>query len=63
MDALAQTLRDNGGEVKDAWTLVEELRLVKTPREIAHVRKAAVIADQAMAAARDAIRPGISETE
>ena len=63
METLAQTLDGNGAEVKDVWTLVEELRLVKTPREIAHVRKAAVIADQAMAAARDAIAPGVSETE
>ena len=63
MEELAQKIRDTGAEVGDRWTLIEELRLIKSPRELAHVRKAAAIADEAMAAARDAIRPGVSETE
>lgn len=63
MEGLRQSLRTIAGTVEDAWTLIEELRMVKSAREVAHVRKAAAIGDQAMAAARDAIRPGITETE
>ena len=56
-------LEDIGATTADGSLLVEELRLVKSPREIAHVRRAADIADEAMCAARDAIEPGIMETE
>lgn len=63
MESLRQSLRTIAGAVEDAWTLIEELRMVKSDREVAHVRKAAAIGDEAMAAARDAIRPGITETE
>lgn len=63
MDAFAAKLRDGGATVSDGSRLVEEFRLVKSPREIAVVREAAALADQAMAAARDAIGPGVMETE
>jgi Xaa-Pro dipeptidase len=43
--------------------LVERIRLVKSPREIEHVRAAAMLADLAMAAAVEATRPGASENE
>ena len=63
MEALAGALRKGGATVEDHWTLVEKQRFVKSDLEVQHVRKAAEIADLAMAAARDAIRPGIMETE
>jgi Xaa-Pro aminopeptidase len=63
IDALEQRIQSLGAKVVDASPLVEEIRFVKSPLEIAHVRQAAAIADEAMAAARDAMRPGITETE
>jgi Xaa-Pro dipeptidase len=63
MAALAEGLRAGGATIEDHWTLVEKLRFMKSPLEVAHVRKAAEIGDAAMAAARDAIRPGVMETE
>ena len=62
-DALSQRLRDFGATVSDASYLIEEIRLIKSAREIALMRKTAAVADVAMAAARDAIEPGILETE
>ena len=62
MDALAVALKSTGMSVTDASFLVEGVRLIKSPREIAVVRQAAAMADAAMAAARDAIRPGVTET-
>lgn len=63
MDALGAKLRAGGATVADGAQLVEELRLVKSPREIAVMREASAVADAAMAAARDAIKPGVMETE
>ncbi len=63
VDALEQRIQSLGAKVVDASSLVEEIRFVKSPLEVAHVRKAATIADEAMAVARDAMRPGITETE
>ncbi len=60
---LGEALEDIGATTADGSLLVEELRLVKSAREIAHVRRAAEIADEAMCAVRDAIEPGIMETE
>ena len=63
VDALERRLQSSGAKVVDASPLVEDIRFVKSPLEVAHVRKAAAIADEAMTAARDALRPGITETE
>lgn len=63
MDAFAARLREGGATVSDGSRLVEELRLVKSPREVAVVRQAAQFADQAMSAAREAIKAGVMETE
>lgn len=63
MEALALALRAGGATVEDHWTLVEKKRFIKSDLEILHVRKAAEIADLAMSAARDFIRPGVMETE
>ncbi len=47
----------------DASDLVAERRMVKSPREIAHVRRAAAISDRALQAGLDAAGPGITERE
>ncbi len=60
---LAAAVEATGAATDDGSFLVEELRLVKSPAEIAVVRRAAEIADTAMAAARDAIADGVMETE
>ena len=62
MDELQAAVEAGGARVVDSSTLVEDIRLVKSPREIETVRRAAEIGDKAMAAARDSLRPGISET-
>ncbi|WP_331371777.1 M24 family metallopeptidase [Sinorhizobium chiapasense] len=51
----------NFGELIDASLLVSRLRLIKGPAEIAHVEKAAGLADDALEAALPLIRPGGSE--
>jgi Xaa-Pro aminopeptidase len=50
-------------EIADGSTLVEDVRLIKSPREVAVMREAGRVADLAMAAARDAIQPGLRETD
>ncbi|MBL8697461.1 MAG: aminopeptidase P family protein [Alphaproteobacteria bacterium] len=47
----------------DASAVVRELRLVKSPAEIAHVRRAADLADQSLEAMLAAARPGAFEGE
>jgi Xaa-Pro dipeptidase len=46
---------------EDASTVVCEERLIKTPQEIAYQRTAAQMADAAMRAGFEALRPGVSE--
>jgi Xaa-Pro dipeptidase len=47
----------------DTTWLVAEARVVKTPAELVYQRQAAEMADMAMLAALEALRPGISEVE
>ncbi|MBV9521286.1 MAG: aminopeptidase P family protein [Alphaproteobacteria bacterium] len=47
--------------LEDASGLVRALRLVKSPAEIAHVEKAAALADDALLAMLEAARPGAFE--
>ena len=63
MAALEAALREGGADVRDESLLIERIRLVKSPLEIAVIRRAAAIADRAMRAAREAIAPGLMETE
>jgi Xaa-Pro aminopeptidase len=63
MDELSAKLKGGGASVADGHQLVEALRLVKSPREIAVMKEAAAIADAGMAAGRDAIAAGAMETE
>lgn len=48
-------------ELVDASAIVRTLRLVKSPAEIAHVRRAAELADQSLEAMLAAARPGAFE--
>ena len=63
MAALEAALREGGADVRDESLLIELIRLVKSPLEIAVIRRAAAIADRTMRAAREAIAPGVMETE
>ncbi len=63
MDELVGKLEAGGASISDEWRMLDEIRMVKSPLEIAHMRKASAIGDEAMAAARDAIRPGLTETQ
>ena len=60
---LVSTLTDVGMRIEDGSLIIEEIRLLKTPAEIDCLRKSAAMADAAMIAARDAIAPGVMETE
>ncbi|TVQ56832.1 MAG: aminopeptidase P family protein [Rhodobacteraceae bacterium] len=52
-----------GMRVADATDIVREVRWIKSPAEIACLEKAAEIADIGFRAARDAIRPGVTELD
>ena len=52
---------DGFATLADASDLVSRLRLVKSPAEIAHVRRAAALADQALDAAEQLAAPGAFE--
>lgn len=47
----------------DTTEIVADLRLVKTPAELAYQQQAAEMADYAIGVALEAVRPGISEVE
>jgi Xaa-Pro aminopeptidase len=50
-------------EFADATEIMTDLRIIKSSEEIAKIRKAARVADKAMAAAIKVVRPGVLETE
>ncbi len=52
-----------GCAVVDGSDILRELRWVKSPQERAYIRQAAGIADVGLAAAAEAIRPGVTELE
>lgn len=47
----------------DASSVVDELRLIKSPRELAYVRKAAHVTNAMMQAAIEAAKPGANEKD
>ena len=59
--ALQESL--NPGELIDAWPLVNTVRLVKSPAEIALMRGAGEIVSKAMQVAIDCIEPGVREND
>jgi Xaa-Pro aminopeptidase len=52
-----------GCRVVDGSDILRELRFVKSPQEMAYIEQAGRIGDVGLAAARDAIRPGVTELE
>jgi ectoine hydrolase len=52
-----------GATLVDAGLLVNWVRLIKSPAEVAHMRAAARIAERAMEAGIDAIAPGVRECD
>lgn len=52
-----------GAQISDCSGIVEDLRLVKSPREIAYIRRAASVSDAGIAAAREIVRAGVSERD
>ncbi len=61
---LARRLSGAGAaEVVDGSWVVDHVRLVKSPQEVAYTREALAIADAAYEALRDALQPGMTEHE
>jgi len=61
---LARRLSGAGAsEVVDGSWVVDHVRLVKSPQELAYTREALVIVDAAYEALRDALTPGMTEHE
>ncbi len=54
---------DNGCRVTDGSDVLRELRWIKSPQEIAYLEHAARIADIGLDAAKNAIRPGVTELD
>ncbi len=52
-----------GAKVVDGSDVLREVRWVKSPAEVACLEEAALIADIGLAAAKEAIRPGVTELE
>jgi Xaa-Pro dipeptidase len=52
-----------GAELVDASDLVTELRLIKSPAEIAYMRRAGEVMDAGVRAAWDTLRPGVRECD
>ena len=64
MIALREAVSDSGRvHVVDASFLVDRVRQLQSPRELAYTRTAVAIADAAFAAVRDALAPGVTEKE
>ncbi len=63
VEALARRLRDGGGEVVDGDWIVDRVRLVKSPAELACVRRAAAIVDAGFADLVEHVRPGQTELQ
>jgi Xaa-Pro dipeptidase len=65
--AVSQRFRDAfeaaGCKTRDGSDVLREVRWVKSPQEMAYLERAARIGDIGMAAARDSIRPGVTELE
>ena len=63
MQAMEEKIIAAGAKVVDGSWIVDTVGLIKSPLEIACVRKAAELADIGMEAARNAARPGVMELE
>lgn len=62
-EAFQRAMESSGCRVVDASDILRETRSLKSPRELAYVRKAAKVADIGLAAATDMLRPGVTELQ
>src|SRR6202022_2184489 len=60
---LQDGIKQAGGQLLDASGTVEELRVIKTPEELAYIRAGARICERAMRAGIEASREGTNENE
>jgi Xaa-Pro dipeptidase len=60
---LQDAVRQHGGQIIDASGVIEELRVIKAPEELAYIRQGARIAERAMTAGIEASREGTNENE
>ena len=60
---MKESFEGEGCTVVDGSMVMRTIRLVKSPREIAHMEEAARIADIGHAAIRESVRPGVTELE
>ena len=63
VSALAAGLAERGAEIVDGDWVVDRVRLVKSPAEVACVRRASEIADGAFEQLPEIVRPGMTEIE
>lgn len=63
LHSLSDALAERGAEIVSGEWLVDHVRLVKSPAEVACVRRAAEIADAAFAEVPHFVRPGMTEIE
>ncbi len=61
--AIGKRFEGAGATVIEESDLIEDVRLYKSPREVEVMREAGEICKSAMAAAREAMKPGMMETE
>jgi Xaa-Pro aminopeptidase len=62
-EQIVAALTDAGARVIDGSFIVDDVRFVKSPAEIAYIEEAAALADTAMNAVQEMIAPGVSESE
>lgn len=62
-ESLQRALEGQGCRVVDGSDIVRGLRLLKSPKELEYVERAATIADEGMAAAAETMRPGMTELQ
>jgi Xaa-Pro aminopeptidase len=63
LDAVADALRAGGASVAEGDWIVDGVRLAKSPAEVQRIRRAAAMADAAVAGLREELRPGMSELD
>ncbi len=63
--ACARALEENlpNATFKNAYTLVNWIRMIKSPQELQYMRQAARILEQVMAVAVDAVEPGVRQCD
>lgn len=59
----AEALAASGARVADPFGIVEQARIVKSPAELAYMRRAAALTDAAVVAAYEALRPGVRDAD